>query len=231
MKFRERWQSKRCRRSSNGDGKFGERPTWCARGCSPARGGRRGVDPSHRVAIPETAPAWRGRRFAFAAAALLLFTTAGATAALYVHAALRGALRDRSDGARSPEAPSVIAAAPERPAARRSRRRSWFRARSSSVPIGCCLPRSPTRRSSISCNELNPTTPARTSPTRSCSSRSTLAGSPTDGWRRSAKRCGCDRSPGRAAVTKRAGALAAFARRFPRSVLLPRLREQARAAE
>ena len=40
-----------------------------------------------RLALPEAAPAWRGRRLAFAAAALLLlFSAAGATAALYVHA-------------------------------------------------------------------------------------------------------------------------------------------------
>ena len=74
------------------------------------------------VAIPETAPAWRGRRLAFAVAALLLFSTAGATAALYVHArhSTEGATRSVQivpTARRSPEARSVAAAAPERPAA------------------------------------------------------------------------------------------------------------------
>ena len=87
---------------------------------------------------------------------------------------------------------------------RRGRRHNRFRARSSSVPIDPCLPRNLTQRSSISYNALTPNMPAKTSSTRSGSSRSTLADSRTDVWRRSVKRCGCARSLGRAGVTKRA---------------------------
>jgi hypothetical protein len=70
--------------------------------------------PATRVALPETAPAWRGRRLAFAAAALLLFTAAGATAALYAHATRSAEIAPPPRG--RPEKPSVLAAAPERPA-------------------------------------------------------------------------------------------------------------------
>ena len=76
-----------------------------------------------RMAIPETAPAWHGRRLAFAAAALLLlFSAAGATAALYVHARRSAEPAMRSvqlvpTTRRTPEAPSIVASARDLPAA------------------------------------------------------------------------------------------------------------------
>ncbi|HSY41687.1 MAG TPA: hypothetical protein VLA79_19240, partial [Polyangia bacterium] len=65
---------------------------------------------ARRLGIPETAPAWRGRRLAFAAAALLLFSAAGATAALYAHTWRSAEIGPTRRG--SPETPSVRAAAP-----------------------------------------------------------------------------------------------------------------------
>ncbi len=192
---------------------------------------------ARRLGIPETAPAWRGRRLAFAAAALLLFSAAGATAALYTHARrpaeIGSSLRARS------EAPSVRAAAPK--------------------PSVSAAPKP-------SVAEVEPAPQVLASPRilhshRALSPQESYAAELYLLQRAQSKYASQDfpdalvlvaeharRFPnGRLAEEREAlrvrslagadrgdqarRALAAFARRFPRSVLLPRLREQARAAE
>ena len=182
-----------------------------------------------RLGIPETAPAWRGRRLAFAVAALLLFSAAGATAALYAHANRRAELGPSQRG--RPEAPSVRAAAPKQslsevdpapqvlasPKIQRSRRalspqesyaaelyllqRAQSEYASRDFPDALVLVAEHARRFPN----------GRLAEEREALRVRSLAGA------------------GRGDQARRA--LAAFARRFPRSVLLPRLREQARAAE
>ena len=182
-----------------------------------------------RLGIPETAPAWRGRRLAFAAAALLLFSAAGAAAALYAHTWRSAEIGPTLRG--SPETPSVRAAAPKHsvsevapapqvlasPKLQRSHRalspqesyaaelyllqRAQSEYASQDFPDALVLVAEHARRFPN----------GRLAEEREALRVRSLAGA------------------GRGDQARRA--LAAFARRFPRSVLLPRLREQARAAE
>jgi hypothetical protein len=182
-----------------------------------------------RLALPEAAPAWRGRRLAFAAAALLLlFSAAGATAALYVHATHSVEIVPIAH--RSPPTPLMVATAPalraaetsaaqpvSRPKLQRSHRpltpqesyaaelyllqRAQSDYASHDFPDALVLVAEHARRFPN----------GRLAEEREALRVRSLAGA------------------GRGDQARRA--LAAFARRFPRSVLLPRLREQARAAE
>jgi hypothetical protein len=187
------------------------------------------LDSATRMAIPEAAPAWHGRRFAFALAALLLFSTAGATAALYVHS--RSPVEIVPIAHRTPEAARVVASAhrdraaetdpaPQlvsRPKLQRPHRplspqesyaaelyllqRAQSDYASQDFPDALVLVAEHARRFPN----------GRLAEEREALRVRSLAGA------------------GRGDQARRA--LAAFARRFPRSVLLPRLQEQARAAE
>jgi hypothetical protein len=182
-----------------------------------------------RLGIPQTVPAWRGRRLAFAVAALLLFSAAGATAALYAHAN-RPAELGPSRRAR-PEAPSVRAAAPQQsvsevepapqvlagPKIQRSHRA--LSPQESYAAELYLLQRAQSKYASRDFPDalVLVAEHARRFPNgRLAEEREAL---------RVRSLAGADRGD------QARRALAAFARRFPRSVLLPRLREQARAAE
>ena len=192
--------------------------------------------PATRVAIPETAPAWRGRRLAFAVAALLLFTTGGATAALYVHARRSVERATRSDqivptARRAPEAPSVVASARELPAAEadpapqpisRPKLQHSHRPLSPQESYAAELYLLQRAQSDYASQDFPDALVlvaehARRFPNGRLAEE------------REALRVRSLAGAGRGDQARRA--LAAFAKRFPRSVLLPRLREQARAAE
>ena len=183
---------------------------------------------ARRLGIPETAPTWWGRRLAFAAAALLLFSAAGATAALYAHA--RRSQIDPSPRGSS-EAPSVRAAAPKpsvsevepapqvlaSPKIQRSHRA--LSPQESYAAELYLLQRAQSEYASQDFPDalVLVAEHARRFPNgRLAEEREAL---------RVRSLAGADRGD------QARRALAAFARRFPRSVLLPRLREQARAAE
>ena len=185
--------------------------------------------PATRVAIPETTPAWRGRRLAFAVAALLLFTTAGATAALYVHA--RRSVEIVPIGHRSPEPPSVVASARELPATApdpapqlvsRPKLQRPHRPLSPQESYAAELYLLQRAQSDYASQDFPDALVlvaehARRFPNgRLAEEREAL---------RVRSLAGADRGD------QARRALTAFAKRFPRSVLLPRLREQARAAE
>ena len=192
-------------------------------------------DSAARLAIPETAPAWRGRRLAFAVAALLLFSTAGATAALYVHAR-----RSVEDATRSqivptarptPGTPSAIAAAPEPPAAEtepapalvsRPRLQRPHRALSPQESYAAELYLLQRAQSDYASQDFPDALVLVAEHARQFP-KGRLA------EEREALRVRSLAGAGRGDQARRA--LTAFARRFPRSALLPRLREQARAAE
>jgi hypothetical protein len=184
---------------------------------------------ARRLGIPETAPAWRGRRLAVAAAALLLFSAAGATAALYTHGRRSAEIDPSLRG--SPEAPSVRAAAPKQSVSEVE-----------PAPQVLSSPKTPRSHRVLS-------------PQESYAAELYLLQRAQSGYasqdfpdalvliaeharrfpngrlaeEREALRVRSLAGAGRGDQARRA--LAAFARRFPRSVLLPRLREQARAAE
>jgi hypothetical protein len=199
--------------------------------------------PATRVALPETAPAWRGRRLAFAVAALLLFTTAGATAALYVHArrsverATRSVQRATRSvqivptARRSPETTSVVASASELPAAEtdpapqlvsRPKLQRPHRPLSPQESYAAELYLLQRAQSDYASHDFPDALVlvaehARQFPNGRLAEE------------REALRVRSLAGAGRGDQARRA--LAAFATRFPRSVLLPRLREQTRAAE
>jgi hypothetical protein len=181
-----------------------------------------------RMAIPEPAPAWHGRRLAFAAAALLLlFSAAGATAALYVHATR--SVEILPIGRRNPEAPQVVASTRELPAAETERapqvvsRPKLQRAHRPLSPQESyaaelyLLQRAQSDYAShdfpdalvLIAEHARRFPNGRLAEEREALRVRSLAGA------------------GRGDQARRA--LGAFARRFPRSVLLPRLREQAQA--
>ncbi len=188
------------------------------------------------VAIPETVPAWRGRRLAFAVAALLLFTTAGATAALYVHArrSVEGATRSVQivPAARpTPGTPPVVAAAPELPAAEtepapqlvsRPKLQRPHRPLSPQESYAAELYLLQRAQSDYASQDFPDALVLVAEHARQFP-KGRLA------EEREALRVRSLAGAGRGDQARRA--LAAFARRFPRSALLPRLREQARAAE
>ena len=180
-------------------------------------------------APPETAPAWRGRRIAFAAAAILLFTAAGATAALYSHARRSTELGPTEP--RRAEPPSVVAAAPERPAAQAEKAPRLV----SSPKLG--HPHRPLSPQESYAAELYLLQRAQ-SEYASQDFPDALVLVAEHAHRFPNGRLAEEREALRVRSLAGAGhgdearrVLAAFARRFPRSVLLPRLREQARAAE
>jgi hypothetical protein len=182
-----------------------------------------------RLGIPETAPGWRGRRLAFAAAALLLFSAAGAAAALYAHTWRSAEIGPTLRG--SSETPSVRAAAPKQsisevvpapqvlssPRIQRSHR--VLSPQESYAAELYLLQRAQSEYASQDFPDalVLVAEHARRFPNgRLAEEREAL---------RVRSLAGADRGD------QARRALAAFARRFPRSVLLPRLREQARAAE
>ena len=188
-----------------------------------------------RMAIPETAPAWHGRRLAFAAAALLLlFSAAGATAALYVHARRLAEPAMRSvqlvpTTRRTPEAPSIVASARDLPAAetdpppqlgsrpRLQRRHRPLSPQESYAAELYLLQRAQADYASQDFSDalVLVAEHARRFPSGRLAEE------------REALRVRSLAGAGRGDQARRA--LTAFARRFPRSVLLPRLREQAQA--
>ncbi len=189
-----------------------------------------------RMAIPETAPAWRGRRLAFAVAALLLFTTAGATAALYVHARPSVERATRSvqivpTARRSPEAPSVVASAHELPAAEtdpapqpvsRPKLQRPHRPLSPQESYAAELYLLQRAQSDYASHDFPDALVLVAEHARRFPSGRLAE-------EREALRVRSLAGAGRGDQARRA--LAAFGKRFPRSVLLPRLREQTRAAE
>jgi hypothetical protein len=184
---------------------------------------------ARRLGMPETAPASRGRRLAFAAAALLLFSAAAATAALYTHAWRSAELGPTLRG--SPETPSVHAAAPKHavsevepaPQALSSRKsQRLHRALSPQESYAAELYLLQRAQSEYASQDFPDALVlvaehARRFPNGRLAEE------------REALRVRSLAGAGRGDQARRA--LLAFARRFPRSVLLPRLREQARAAE
>jgi hypothetical protein len=185
--------------------------------------------PATRLATPEAAPAWRGRRLAFAAAALLLFTTAGATAALYVHA--NRPVEVVPTARRSPEAPPVVASP--------HRQRLAAQADPPQLVSRPKLqrPHRPLTPQESYAAELYLLQRAQSDyASQDFSDALVLVAEHArrfPGGRlaeeREALRVRSLAGAGRGDQARRA--LAAFAKRFPRSVLLPRLREQAHAAE
>ena len=182
-----------------------------------------------RLGMPETAPAWRGRRLAFAAAGLLLFSAAGAAAALYAHAnrpaEIGPSLRE------SPETPSVRAAAPRRSVSEAEPAPQVLSSPKSQRPHRVLSPQESyaaelyllQRAQSEYASQdfldalVLVAEHARRFPNgRLAEEREAL---------RVRSLAGADRGD------QARRALAAFAKRFPRSVLLPRLREQTRVAE
>ena len=177
----------------------------------------------------ERTPAWRGRRFAFALAALLLFSTAGATAALYVHA--RRSVETVPTADRSPEAPSVVASARELAAAdtdpapqlvSRPKLQRPHRPLSPQESYAAELYLLQRAQSNYASHDFPDALVlvaehARRFPNGRLAEE------------REALRVRSLGGAGRGDQARRA--LAAFAKRFPRSVLLPRLQAQARAAE
>jgi hypothetical protein len=181
------------------------------------------------VAAPETAPAWRGRRLAFAVAALLLFTTAGATAALYVHG--RRSVEIVPTARPTPGTPSVVAAAPELPAAEtepapqlvsRPKLQRPHRTLSPQESYAAELYLLQRAQSDYASQDFSDALVLVAEHARRFP-KGRLA------EEREALRVRSLAGAGRGDQARRA--LAAFARLFPRSALLPRLREQARAAE
>ena len=183
-----------------------------------------------RMAIPETVPAWHGRRLAFAAAALLLlFSAAGATAGLYVHS--RRSLEIVPTVRRNPEAPQVVAVASARglragetePAPQLVSRPKLQRSHRPLSPQESyaaelyLLQRAQSDYAShdfpdalvLIAEHARQFPNGRLAEEREALRVRSLAGA------------------GRGDQARRA--LTAFAKRFPRSVLLPRLREQAQA--
>ena len=182
-----------------------------------------------RLGMPETASAWRGRRLAFAAAALLLFSAAGATAALY--ARTNRAAEAGPSLRRSPEARSVRAAAPQQavsevepaPQALSSHKsQRLHRALSPQESYAAELYLLQRAQSEYASQDFPDALVlvaehARRFPNGRLAEE------------REALRVRSLAGAGRGDQARRA--LGAFAKRFPRSALLPRLREQARAAE
>ena len=182
-----------------------------------------------RLGIPETAPAWRGRRLAFAAAALLLFTAAGATAALYAHS--RRSAEIGPTVRLSPEAPSVLAAAPKPRAAEvepapqlvsSPKVQHPHRALSPQESYAAELYLLQRAQSEYASQDFSDALVLVAEHARRFANGRLAE-------EREALRVRSLAGAGRGDQARRA--LEAFARRFPRSVLLPRLREQARAAE
>ena len=181
------------------------------------------------VAGPEAAPVWHGRRIAFAAGALLVFAAAGAAAALYSHA--RRSAEISPIPRPSAEMPSVLASAPERPPAATEPAPQLV-----SSPKVQHFHRSLSPQESYAA-ELNLLQRAQSE--YAGHSFADALGLVAEHARRFPDgRLAEEREALRVRSLARTGrgdearrALAAFARRFPRSVLLPRLQEQARAAE
>jgi hypothetical protein len=188
-----------------------------------------------RLALPEAAaPAWRGRRLAFAAAALLLlFSAAGATAALYVHGTRSGerSMEIVPMARRSPEPSPVVAPARKLaaveadPAPRvvsRPKLQRPHRPLSPQESYAAELYLLQRAQSDYASQDFPDALVlvaehARQFPNGRLAEE------------REALRVRSLAGAGRGDQARRA--LTAFAKRFPRSVLLPRLREQARAAE
>ena len=178
------------------------------------------------TATPWAGSTWRGRRIAVAAAALLAFTTAGAAAALYSRATRPPEIVPLPTP--SPKVPAVRAAAPEPLAAE---------------PTPQLVP---TSRPQHPHRLLSPQESYAAELYLLQQAQSDYAGQDfldalvlvAEHARRFPKgRLAEEREALRVRSLAGAGrgdeasrALVAFARRFPRSVLLPRLREQARAA-
>jgi hypothetical protein len=196
-----------------------------------------------RLALPEATPAWRGRRLAFAAAALLLFSAAGATAALYAHArhSAENATRPAEHATRLAEiappahrsaaAPTMAASAPLRPAAEtdpapqpisRPKLQRPHRPLSPQESYAAELYLLQRAQSEYAIQDF-PDALILVAEHAHRFPNGRLA------EEREALRVRSLAGAGRGDQARRA--LAAFASRFPRSVLLPRLREQARAAE
>jgi hypothetical protein len=183
-----------------------------------------------RLAMPETAPAWHGRRLAFAAAALLLlFSAAGATAALYVHG--RRSMEVVPTARRSPEARSVLASARPLPTADRAPAPQLVSHPKLQHPHRALSPQESyaaelyllQRAQSDYASQDFPDALVLVAEHARRFANGRLA------EEREALRVRSLAGAGRGDQARRA--LTAFAKRFPRSVLLPRLREQARAAE
>jgi hypothetical protein len=185
--------------------------------------------PAARVAMPEVAPAWRGRRLAFAAAALLLFSTAGATAALYVRANRPVEIVPMAH--RAPEPRPVVAPA-----------RHLRVAEADPAPQVVSRPKLPHAHRPLTPQESYASELYLLQRAQSDYASQDFPDAlvlvaeharrfPTGrlAEEREALRVRSLAGAGRGDQARRA--LAAFAKRFPRSVLLPRLREQARAAE
>jgi hypothetical protein len=175
------------------------------------------------VASPETAQVWQGRRMAVAAAVLLVFIAAGATAALYSHA--RRSAEIVPTQRRSPETPSIPASAPELPPAERE-----------PAPQLVSGPKLQRTHRSLSpqesyAAELNLLQRAQSEYASQDFADALVLVAEHDrrfpdgrlAEEREALRVRALARTGRGNEARRA--LAAFARHFPRSVLLPRLRE------
>jgi hypothetical protein len=184
-----------------------------------------------RLALPEpSASAWRGRRLTFAAAAvLLLFSAAGATAALYVHA--QRSMELVPTPRRSSEARAVVASAAHGapaemdsapqlvpPPKLHHSHRQLTPQESYAAELYLLQ-----RAQSDYASQDFPDALVLVAEHARMFPKGRLA------EEREALRVRSLAGAGRGDQARRA--LAAFARRFPRSVLLPRLREQARAAE
>jgi hypothetical protein len=183
-----------------------------------------------RLAMPETAPAWHGRRLAFAAAALLLlFSAAGATAALYVHG--RRSMEVVPTARRSPEARSVLASARPLPTADRAPAPQLVSHPKLQHPHRALSPQESYAAELYLLQRAQPAYASQDFPDALVlvaeHARRFANGRLAE--EREALRVRSLAGAGRGDQARRA--LTAFAKRFPRSVLLPRLREQARAAE
>ena len=138
-------------------GRFGLRPTWSARGCSPARARPSPPRALRSTPLPavSTPSAWRGRRIAVAASVLLVFATAGAAAALYARVARApevaptipgsGDARGSRFGAQSGDlqAPEPVPSAKSQRPHRSSRAAGIVRRRAPAAPAGAVRVRQP----------------------------------------------------------------------------------------
>ena len=181
------------------------------------------------VASPETTRLWQGWRMAVAAAVLLVFAAAGAAAALYSHA--RRSAEIGPIQRRSTEMPSVLTSAPERPPGETER-----------APQSVSSPKLQRPHRSLSPQESYAAELTLLQRAQSEYARQDFVDAlglvSEHALRFPHGRLAEEREALRVRSLARTGrgdearrVLAAFARRFPRSVLLSRLREQGRAAE
>jgi hypothetical protein len=179
------------------------------------------------VAFPERPTAWHERRLAVAAAALMVLAAAGAGAALYSHTMRATAISPTPQ--RTPQRPTIPASAPEVPAAEpapqlvsSSRLQRSHRSLSPQESYAAELDLLQRAQSNYASQDFPDALMlvaehARRFPTGRLAEE------------REALRVRSLAGAGHGDEARRA--LAAFAKRFPRSAFLPRLREQARAAD